>query len=65
MSKPSSRGKPLETPPSEPTIERSARSFMSSARFQVMRRGSSPSALPQYRWLSTMAASRLFAAVIA
>ena len=29
MSKPSSRGKPLATPPSEQTISRSARSFMS------------------------------------
>ena len=29
MSKPSSRGKPLAVPPSELTIERSARSFMS------------------------------------
>ena len=35
MSKPSSRGKPFETPPSELTIERRARSFMSSTRFQV------------------------------
>ena len=29
MSKPASRGKPLATPPSELTISRSARSFMS------------------------------------
>ena len=47
MSKPSSRGKPLETPPSELTIERSARSFMSITRRQVTRRGSMSSALPQ------------------
>ena len=47
MSKPSSRGKPLATPPSEETIERSARSFMSTTRRQVMRRASMPSALPQ------------------
>ena len=40
---------------------RRARSFMSSARRQVTRRGSRPSALPQYRWLSTIAASRLLA----
>ena len=47
MSKPSSRGKPFATPPSEETTERSARSFMSSARRQETRRASSPSALPQ------------------
>ena len=41
MSKPSSREKPLETPPSEETIERSARSFMSTTRRQLMRRVSS------------------------
>ena len=41
MSKPSSRGKPLETPPSELTIARSARSFMSRTRRQAMRRLSS------------------------
>ena len=40
MSKPSSRGKPLETPPSEETMLRSARSFMSMTRRQVMRRSS-------------------------
>ena len=38
MSKPSSRGKPLATPPSEETISRSARSFMSTTRRQVTRR---------------------------
>ena len=47
MSKPSSRGKPLATPPSEETIERSERSFMSTARRQAMRRPSMPSELPQ------------------
>ncbi len=47
MSKPSSRGKPLAVPPSELTMERSARSFMSMTRRQAMRRASSPSALPQ------------------
>src|SRR6266436_3677291 len=36
MSKPSSRGKPLATPPSEETIERNDRSFMSIARRQEM-----------------------------
>ncbi len=38
MSKPSSRGKPFETPPSELTMERRARSFMSSTRRHSMRR---------------------------
>ena len=47
MSNPSSRGKPLATPPSEETIERNARSFMSRPRRQVTRRGSMPSSLPQ------------------
>src|ERR687898_925752 len=39
MSKPSSRGNPLATPPSEETTERSARSFMSSTRRHITRRG--------------------------
>ena len=47
MSKPSSRGKPLATPPRLPTIERSERSFMSIARRQEMRRSSMPCGLPQ------------------
>ena len=47
MSNPSSRGKPLATPPGEATIPRSARSFMSRQRRQVIRRASMPSALPQ------------------
>ena len=47
MSKPSSRGKPLATPPSDETIERSARSFISSTRRQATRRESMPSALPK------------------
>jgi|GEM_PF-4430347 len=47
MSNPASRGKPLATPPSEVTIWRSARSFMSSTRRQVTRRVSISSALPQ------------------
>jgi hypothetical protein len=47
MSKPASRGKPLATPPSEQTISRSARSFMSITRRQATRRESMPSALPQ------------------
>jgi hypothetical protein len=40
MSKPVCRGKPLATPPSEVTISRSARSFMSSTRRQTTRRSS-------------------------
>ena len=47
MTKRSSRvpGPPL-IPPRPTTIERSARSFMSMVRGQVIRRGSMPSALP-------------------
>ena len=47
MSKPSSRGKPLATPPRLPTMDRSARSFMSRQRRQDTRRASMPSELPQ------------------
>ena len=47
MSNPSSRGKPLATPPRLLTMERSARSFMSMQRRQEMRRWSMPSELPQ------------------
>ena len=44
---------------------RSARSFMSIVRGQVMRRGSMPSALPCCRWLSSIAASSACALEIA
>ncbi len=47
MSKPASRGKPLATPPSEVTMERKARSFMSMPRRHVTRRWSMSSLLPQ------------------
>ena len=47
MSKPSSRGKPLATPPSDETTLRKARSFMSTTRRQLTRRGSMPALLPQ------------------
>jgi len=47
MSKPPSRGKPFETPPSEQTMSRSARSFMSMTRRQATRRVSMSSELPQ------------------
>jgi hypothetical protein len=46
MSNPSSRGKPFATPPSEETIERKARSFMSIARRQLTRRGSMRGSFP-------------------
>ena len=63
--KPSSRGIPPKGPP-RPTITlRSARSFMSTARPQVMRRWSSPALLGRNRWLSSMAESSACADVIA
>ena len=40
---------------------RSARSFMSTTRFHTIRRGSMPNLLPWWRWLSSIAASRLWA----
>ena len=46
ITKRSSRTGPALIPPRLITIERSARSFMSMVRGQVIRRGSSPSALP-------------------
>ena len=65
MSKPDSRGTPFAVPPSPSTTSRRARSFMSMTRRQVIRRGSMSSALPQWIWLSIIAASRLWALVIA
>ena len=65
MSKPSSRGTPWPGPPRPSTRWRSARSFMSTARRHATRRGSRPSALPQWRWLSSIAESRLWALVTA
>ena len=65
MSNPSSRGKPFAWPPMATTTSRSARSFMSSTRFQVTLRTSMSSSLPWCTWLSIRAASRLFAAAIA
>jgi len=47
MSKPVWRGKPFDTPPSDTTMSRSARSFMSITRRQTTRRSSMPSSLPQ------------------
>ena len=65
MSNPSSRGVPLTLPPRPSTMLRSWRSFMSTQRFHVMRRGSMPRVLPCWMWLSSMAARRLFAAPMA
>jgi hypothetical protein len=65
MSQPSSRGTPLGVPPSPTTTWRSARSFMSTTRFQVTVLASIPRALPWCTWLSISAASRLLAAAIA
>ncbi len=47
MSKPVCRGNPFATPPSEATISRSARSFMSITRRHATRRVSMSSVLPQ------------------
>ena len=55
MTKRSSRTGPALMPPRLTIMERSARSFMSIVRGQVMRRGSMPRALPWCRWLSSIA----------
>ena len=65
MSKPASRGIELFGPPRPTMMFRSARSFMSITRFQTIRRGSMPRALPWWMWLSSMAASRLWASSMA
>ena len=65
MSNPDSRGYPLAGPPSDCTMSRKERSFMSSTRRHTTRRTSMSSALPQWIWLSSIAASRLCAVVIA
>ena len=65
MSNPLSRGTPSVRPPRPMTMFRNARSFISIVRRQVIRRGSMPSVLPWCTWLSSMAASRLCAAVMA
>jgi hypothetical protein len=64
MSKPSSRGTPLARPPRPSTMLRSWRSFMSTARFQVMR-GVDAERVALLMWLSSIAASRLLAAPMA
>ena len=63
--KPSSRGTPCIRPPRPLTMWRSWRSFISTARFQVIRLTSIPRALPCWMWLSSIAASRLLAAPMA
>ena len=65
MSNPSSRGTPFAFPPRPSTTNRSCRSFMSTQRFQVIFFTSIPRAFPCWMWLSSMAASRLFAAPMA
>ena len=65
MSNDSCRTIPSEVPPMPITALRSARSFISRQRRQVIRRASSPSALPWNSELSIAAASRLLAAVTA
>ena len=61
----SSRVGPLAVPPRPTTICRSARSFMSMVRGQLMRRLSIWSALPWWMWLSIKADSRLCAELTA
>ena len=65
ISKPSSRGMPSCVPPMPITVRRSARSFMSRQRRQVIRRASRPWGLPWNIELSSAAASRLLAVVTA
>ena len=65
MSKPSCRGMPCVGPPRPITTSRSDRSFMSSTRLKVIRRGSMFSSLPWKMWLSTRAIRALFAEVTA
>ena len=65
ISKPSWRGMPLPTPPKPSTMLLNWRSFISTQRFQTMRRGSILRAFPCLMWLSSIAAHRLFAAPIA
>ncbi len=65
MSKPSSLGVPFVLPPSPSTMKRSCLSFISTHLFHVILRGSIPKALPCWMWLSSIAASKLFAAPIA
>ncbi len=65
MSKESSRGNPLVVAPNPTTMSRSARSFMSTTRFQEILRRSNPRSLPWWMWLSMSAARRLLARAMA
>ena len=65
MSKPSGRRVPSTVLPRPLMMWRSWRSFISTARRQVMRFGSMSSALPWWMWLSMSAARRLLAAPMA
>src|SRR5262249_1657205 len=60
ISKPSSRGKPLATPPSEELMLRRARSFMSMTRRQVTRRGSKPPPVPKQKGVGLGGAGRIW-----
>ena len=61
MSNEVSRGTPFSLPPRPTMTLRRARSEMSSTRGQVIENGSMSRALPWLRWLSIIAASRLWA----
>src|ERR687896_438553 len=65
MSKPVSRTYPFALPPRPTTIERKARSLMSTQRRQEIVSGSMPSLFPCSRCASSMAARRLLAAPMA
>ena len=65
MSKFPSLAKPFTAEPSPVTIWRNDRSFISMIRRQLICRASREGACPQYKWLSTIAASRLCAEVMA
>ena len=65
MSKPVSRGVPFLSPPMATCTVRSARSFMSNTRRQVMRAGSNFGSLPWKMCASRNAAQRLWALVTA
>ena len=65
MVNPVSAGTPCAGPPRPVTTLRNARSLTSTQRCQVTRRGSMPSALPWWMWLSIKAARVLLALVMA
>ena len=65
MVNPVCAGTPLVGPPRPVTTLRRERSLTSRQRCQVTRRGSMPSSLPWWMWLSISAASVLLAEVMA